>query len=139
MATVSPNPSDREVIDAVCGGKITPETAVDILRGDGDAKMYLLQKLAGGSLPLAVGVQLEARLAKIAEARAEKRGAGVTAGTLRCKVSAKGALSVYGLQRMPVTLYIEQWERLLAIAEEIRKFAKEHDGELNRKHAVAAA
>ena len=104
MATVlnHPNPpSDREVIDAVCGGKITPETAVDILRGDGDAKMYLLQKLAGGSLPLAVGVQLEARLAKIAEARAEKRGAGVTAGTLRCKVSAKGALSVYGLHACP--------------------------------------
>ena len=34
-------------------------------------------------------------------------------GQLYCKVSEKGALSVYGLQRMPVTLYVEQWNRLL--------------------------
>ena len=34
-------------------------------------------------------------------------------GTLYCKVSEKGAMSVYGLQRMPATLYIEQWTRLL--------------------------
>ena len=33
-------------------------------------------------------------------------------GPLYCKVSEKGAVSVYGLQRMPVTLYVEQWERL---------------------------
>ena len=36
-------------------------------------------------------------------------------GQLYCKVSEKGAISVYGLQRMPVTLYVEQWTRLLAI------------------------
>ena len=34
-------------------------------------------------------------------------------GQLYCKVSEKGACSVYGLQRMPVTLYVEQWTRLL--------------------------
>ena len=34
-------------------------------------------------------------------------------GRVYCKVSQKGAVSVYGLQRMPVTLYVEQWERLL--------------------------
>ena len=78
-----------------------------------------------------MGVQLEARLAQIAEARAEKRGRGTTAGNrLNLKVSTKGVLSLYGLQRMPVTLYVEQWLRLLAIAEEIRQFAKEHDGQL---------
>ncbi len=54
-------------------------------------------------------------------------------GTLYCKVSQKGALSVYGLQRMPVTLYVEQWERLLDFSNEIRKFIKEHDSELKRK------
>ena len=54
-------------------------------------------------------------------------------------LSAKGALSLYGLQRMPVTLYIEQRLRLLAIAEEIRQFAKEHDGELKRKATAVAA
>ena len=42
------------------------------------------------------------------------------AGTLYCKVSEKGGLSVYGLQRMPVTLYTEQWTRLLSFAEKSR-------------------
>ena len=55
-------------------------------------------------------------------------------GTLYCKVSQKGAISVYGLQRMPVTLYVEQWERLLDFADEIRQFAKAHEGELTRKN-----
>jgi hypothetical protein len=54
-------------------------------------------------------------------------------GSLYCKVSQRGALSVYGLQRMPVTLYVEQWERLLDFADEIRKFAEEHKGEFSRK------
>jgi hypothetical protein len=54
-------------------------------------------------------------------------------GTLYCKVSQKGALSVYGLQRMPVTLYVEQWERLLDFGDEIRSFLKQHDAELKRK------
>jgi hypothetical protein len=56
-------------------------------------------------------------------------------GVLYCKVSQKGAISVYGLQRMPVTLYVEQWERLLAFGDEIGKFAREHDAELKRKGA----
>ena len=54
-------------------------------------------------------------------------------GTLYCKVSQKGAISVYGLQRMPVTLYVEQWDRLLSFGDEIRAFAKDHDKELKRK------
>ncbi|OHB83327.1 MAG: hypothetical protein A2V98_08095 [Planctomycetes bacterium RBG_16_64_12] len=54
-------------------------------------------------------------------------------GTLYCKVSQKGGMSLYGLQRMPVTLYVEQWERLLDFADEISKFIKEHDGEMKRK------
>jgi hypothetical protein len=59
--------------------------------------------------------------------------APVKRGTLYCKVSQKGAMSLYGLQRMPVTLYIEQWERLLAFSDEISAFLKEHDGEMKRK------
>ena len=54
-------------------------------------------------------------------------------GTLYCKVSQKGGLSLYGLQRMPVTLYVEQWERLLDFSDELRAFMKEHDSELKRK------
>jgi len=58
---------------------------------------------------------------------------GPPRGSLYCKVSPKGAMSLYGLQRMPVTLYVEQWNRLLDFADEIRSFLKEHDGELKRK------
>ncbi len=54
-------------------------------------------------------------------------------GSLYCKVSQKGAVSVYGLQRMPVTLYVEQWERLLNYGDDIRQFVKDHDSELKRK------
>ena len=55
--------------------------------------------------------------------------------TLHCKVSQKGAVSVYGLQRMPVTLYAGQWERLLDFAAEIQTFIKARNGELSRKPA----
>ncbi len=54
-------------------------------------------------------------------------------GTLYCKVSPKGAVSLYGLQRMPVTLYVEQWDRLLAFGDEIKSFAKANDKKLARK------
>lgn len=46
------------------------------------------------------------------------------------KISAKGALSVYGLGRFPVTLYKEQWAKLLGMADEIREFIQKHDAEL---------
>jgi hypothetical protein len=49
------------------------------------------------------------------------------------KVSEKGGLSVYGLGRFPVTLYKEQWTKLLAMADEIKAFIKDHDGELKTK------
>jgi hypothetical protein len=54
-------------------------------------------------------------------------------GQLRLKVSEKGGLSVYGLGRFPVTLYKEQWLRLLDFADEIRSFLKEHDRQLKGK------
>ena len=49
------------------------------------------------------------------------------------KVNEKGALSVYGLGRFPVTLYREQWEKLLGMADEIRTFIKENDQVLKKK------
>ena len=57
-------------------------------------------------------------------------------GTLYCKVSEKGAMSVYGLQRMPVTLYIEQWTRLLEFSDTLKQFMKDNDDKLKRKGAV---
>lgn len=52
------------------------------------------------------------------------------------KVSEKGGLSVYGLGRFPVTLYKEQWIRLLDMAEDIRSFMRENDGALKSKDSA---
>jgi hypothetical protein len=49
------------------------------------------------------------------------------------KVSEKGGLSVYGLGRFPVTLYREQWEKLLSMADEIRTFIRENADRLKTK------
>ena len=49
------------------------------------------------------------------------------------KVSEKGGVSVYGLGRFPVTLYKEQWAKLLDMADEIRAFIKENDARLKVK------
>jgi hypothetical protein len=49
------------------------------------------------------------------------------------KVSEKGAVSVYGLGRFPVTLYQEQWLKLLEMSEDIRAFIRENEGRLKKK------
>lgn len=64
------------------------------------------------------------------ENEALKRGAvkGVS-----LKVSEKGGVSVYGLGRFPITLYKEQWAKLLDMADDIRTFIAEHEPELKSK------
>ena len=84
-------------------------------------KDEILAKLASGAISTEEASQL------LDQAETENRG------SLYCKVSQKGGVSVYGLQRMPVTLYAEQWERLLDFGDDIRKFLVEHDSELKRK------
>ncbi|HXS93640.1 MAG TPA: hypothetical protein VN736_03485 [Candidatus Limnocylindrales bacterium] len=54
-------------------------------------------------------------------------------GQTSLRVSEKGALSVYGLGRFPVTLYREQWEKLMGMADDIRQFIADHDTELKKK------
>ncbi len=49
------------------------------------------------------------------------------------KVSEKGGVSVYGLGRFPVTLYREQWEKLLSMADEIREFIGQNQVRLKTK------
>ena len=56
-----------------------------------------------------------------------------TARGVSLKVSEKGGVSVYGLGRFPVTLYKEQWTKLLDMAGDIRAFITEHDAELKAK------
>ena len=62
------------------------------------------------------------------EALKARSGRGVS-----MKVSEKGGVSVYGLGRFPVTLYKEQWTKLLGMADEIRAFIKENDAKLKTK------
>jgi hypothetical protein len=54
-------------------------------------------------------------------------------GRLSLKVSEKGALSVYGMGRFPVTLYKEQWLKLLGIADEIKAFIESNNDRLKTK------
>ena len=49
------------------------------------------------------------------------------------KVSEKGALSIYGMGRFPVTLYKEQWLKLLAMSDDIRAFIAANEGQLKTK------
>lgn len=59
-----------------------------------------------------------------------KKGA---AKGISMKVSEKGGLSIYGLGRFPITLYKEQWAKLLDMSDDIRTFLAEHDAELKAK------
>jgi len=77
---------------------------------------------------------LEERLARLeAENQALKEQVGGKRGSLRLKVGEKGGVSLYGLGRFPVTLYKEQWAKLLDSADEIRQFLKDNDHLLKRK------
>jgi len=54
-------------------------------------------------------------------------------GTVSFKVSEKGGVSVYGMGRFPVTLYVEQWETLLSRADDLRAFIDANRGQLKKK------
>jgi hypothetical protein len=78
-----------------------------------------------------VAESIEAELARLRAENAALKGQARTGMSLR--VSDKGGASVYGLGRFPVTLYKEQWLRLLEVADEIRAFIREHEGQLKTK------
>lgn len=73
----------------------------------------------------------EELLARIAEL--EKQGAGRKKGTLEFRVGEKGGVSVYGLGRFPVTLYYEQWIRLLDSSDALRTYLQENKSRLKLK------
>ncbi len=73
---------------------------------------------------------LKAENARLAASKAKAKGES----RLTLKVSAKGAVSVYGLGRWPVTLYRSQWERLLGIGKDIAQFIVDHKAELTDKN-----
>ncbi len=74
--------------------------------------------------------ELKARLAEL------EKQSGRRSGALEFRVGEKGGVSVYGLGRFPVTLYYEQWIRLLDHADKLRSFLEENKGKLKLKEKV---
>jgi hypothetical protein len=72
--------------------------------------------------------ELKARLAELEKQQGQRR-----TGTLEFRVGAKGGVSVYGLGRFPVTLYYEQWMRLLDAADKLREFLDQNKAQLKLK------
>jgi hypothetical protein len=74
--------------------------------------------------------------AELERLRAENARLKKTASRgISMKVSEKGGVSVYGLGRFPVTLYKEQWTKLLDLADDIRSFIRENEQSLKAKDA----
>ena len=76
--------------------------------------------------------QMKAELERLRAENAALKKTSAPKG-LSLKISEKGGLSVYGLGRFPVTLYKEQWKRLLDIAEEIKQFMASNEDKLKTK------
>lgn len=72
--------------------------------------------------------ELKARLAEL-----EKQSGTRRTGSLEFRVGEKGGVSVYGLGRFPVTLYYEQWNRLLEASDKLREFLEENKTKLKLK------
>jgi hypothetical protein len=76
---------------------------------------------------------VQSELERLRAENAALKASSARRGSVSFKVSEKGGVSVYGLGRFPVTLYKEQWAKLLDLADEIRAFIKAHDVELKSK------
>jgi hypothetical protein len=74
--------------------------------------------------------ELKARIAELEQKLSSRK-----TGKLEFRVSEKGGVSVYGLGRFPVTLYYEQWMRLLGQIDELRAFIDENKSRLKTKDA----
>ncbi|MBZ5629436.1 MAG: hypothetical protein LAO06_11295 [Acidobacteriia bacterium] len=75
--------------------------------------------------------ELKAKVAELEKQQKSKRS-----GTLEFRVSEKGAVSVYGMGRFPVTLYYEQWTRLLEAGDKLKEFLEENKNRLKMKNAA---
>ena len=72
--------------------------------------------------------EMKAKLAEL-----EKQVGGKRTGSVEFRVGEKGGVSVYGLGRFPVTLYYEQWNRLLDAAETLKSFMEDNKSRLKLK------
>ena len=77
---------------------------------------------------------LKAELARLKEENEQLKSKKSRTGEISFKVSEKGAVSVYGMGRFPVTLYKEQWEKLLGRSSDLLSFIKENETNLKTKN-----
>ncbi len=77
--------------------------------------------------------QEQSELERLRAENAALKASNARRGGVSFKVSEKGGVSVYGLGRFPVTLYKEQWAKLLDLADDLRAFIRAHEGELKSK------
>lgn len=74
-----------------------------------------------------------AEMARLREENDKLKAKMAAKQQLRCKVSDKGAVSVYGMGRFPVTLYLSQWEALIKFIPEVEAFLVENVAKLSTK------
>ena len=77
--------------------------------------------------------EMQAELARLKAENEALKKSNTGGRSITMKVSEKGGLSVYGMGRFPVTLYKEQWLKLLDMSDEIRAFIKANDSGLKAK------
>ena len=75
---------------------------------------------------------LKAELERLRNENAALKSKGASS-SVRMKVSEKGAISIYGMGRFPVTLYKEQWLKLLDMSADIREFIAANEAQLKRR------
>ena len=83
--------------------------------------------------------EMKAELERLKAENERLKTAAAKQSTLSFKVSDKAGVSVYGLQRMPVTLYKSQWDRLFAAIPALQAFIALHNGELSQGKAIGVA
>lgn len=76
---------------------------------------------------------IKAELERLKAENAALKAGKPSRGAVSMKVSEKGGLSVYGMGRFPVTLYKEQWLKLLDMSDDIRRFIEENNDRLKTK------
>jgi hypothetical protein len=72
--------------------------------------------------------------AELERLRAENEGLKARKSQeMRLQVSQKGAVSLYGIRRFPVTFYADEWDIILGMADDVRTFISQHESELKRR------
>ncbi len=121
------------IVKAVAEGNATQEqvlTAAIARRMKGELDSAGILGLLGGSAITQVGASTLIDVGK-----SSKGSCHTLPGGLSCKVSAKGAISVYGMGRWPVTLYQPQWVKLVGAVESVVAFGNDNSDKLATKES----